>query len=502
MRRSPLPHSSVGTPQKVRETEAPLPRSTLPLLGGAEGSEAMRRGPLRYPQGEQPSGDPSRYHSTSVSARTAGNGQLTRRAKSFMRANADIMLITAAGLALRLSWLLIATPMPISDWHVFKQLAFALLDHGQLGYPDRSTFHLPGQPVYLALWAAVSRSDAWLSLGTITLSTATIPLVFAAGRRILHERAPALIAAGLFAVMPLFVFFSPVLATEHLFVVLVLTSMLLLLGRDGDVSPRIAALAGLVLALATLTRGEGIFYIPAVLFFIWVGSKSGTRAGALRASAALLLAVSITLAPWYLRNAFAAEADTGLSASAGVNFYFAHNDSGVYGWYPEGQPFEGMSNEDASDLAWQLAFDYLRENPLRLFENVRFGTVQLVSDPDYALFWSTYFVPGNGDRNDPASFVQRDLPGLRTLDAALWIGSILLIVLGGLSVLAVRLWTRELWTLVLPLIGSVWVLRTIIYWAKPRYGYTAGVMLVFLAALVIWVLVARGRTPLDLIEDP
>lgn len=415
---------------------------------------------------------------------------LPGRVRQWVVANADIVLVTAVGLVLRVGWLLWARPMPISDWHIYKQLAYALLDHGQLGYPDRTTFYLPGQPVYLALWALFSRSDVWLSLGSITLSTATIPLVFAAGRRILHRRAAALVAAAVFAVLPLFVLFSPVLATEHLFVVLLLVALVVLLRRTGDVAVRAAAVAGAVMGLAALTRGEGVFYLPALVLFIWAGAAGATARGSLRATVALLAGFAVVLAPWYVRNSFVAETDTGLSSGAGINFYFAHNDSGVYGWYPEGQPFEGMSDADASDLAWELALDYLGDNPLRLFANVPLGTYHLFSDPEYALYWSTHYVPGPEDRNDPEYFVQRDIPGLRSLDAALFVGSMTLLVLGAVSLLAFRRWTRELWTLVLPLIGSVWVLRTVIYWAKPRYRYGADVMIVFLAALVLWTLLS------------
>lgn len=431
---------------------------------------------------------------------TEGGVDVLHRLRVSASANTDIILITAAGFFLRVGWLIVARPMPISDWHLFKQLAFALQDHGQLGYPDPSTFYLPGLPVFLALWAVLSRSDVWLGLGTIMLSTATIPILFAAGLHILHERRPALIAAGLFAALPVFVFFSPVLATEHLFVLLVVTAILLVVSRDGDIGMTRSVVVGIVLALAMLTRGEAVFYIPAFLFFIWFGSKVATRRGALQASLVFLAAIALTLAPWYVRNSFVGETDTGLSTGAGVNFYFAHNNTGIYGWYPEGQPFEGMSDEEASDLAWSLAFDYLGENPLRLFRNVPFGTKTLFSYPDYALFWSTHYVPGEGDRNDPALFVQREVPARRGLEVALWLSNAALIVAAGLSILVARRWTRELWTLVMPLIGSIWVLRTIIYWAKPRYRYTADVLLLFFAALVIWIVI-RKRAGRDETEE-
>jgi len=197
----------------------------------------------------------------------------------------------------------------------------------------------------------------------------------------------------------------------------------------------------------------------------------------------------VVLVPWYVRNAVVVTGETGLSASAGVNFYFAHNDSGFYGAYTEGSPLQGLSAVDASREGWRLAFEYLRENPLRLVKDTRRATQELFGDPDYALFLSTRDIRFRGD---PDHF-DKALRFTTSLGQALRLTATLLIAAAAFSLLLVPLWTRPLATLVLPLIVSSWALRTVIYWAIPRYGYFISVMLVLFSVLTIDALIGVTR---------
>lgn len=42
-----------------------------------------------------------------------------------------------------------------------------------------------------------------------------------------------------------------------------------------------------------------------------------------------------------------------------------------------------------------------------------------------------------------------------------------------------------MWALIIPLALSSWGLRTVIYWAMPRYAYFVTVMFIFLAAFTV-----------------
>ncbi len=412
------------------------------------------------------------------------------RVKRYVEQNRALVALLVGGFVARFVWLLIAQPTPVSDWHAYRQLAADLIDHGQFGYPERTSFYLPAHPFHLAMWTLISRSSLWLGFSSVVLSTVSVGLVYAIGLRIYAHRRTAVLAAALFAFLPLFVLFSPVLATEHLFIVFMLSALLGLvhLGARNSV---IATLVGIFAGLAILTRGEAVFYVPALVLFVWFGAGLPGAKERLRMTLLVGLGIVIIIGPWYVRNSFLASPDTGLSAGAGINFYFAHNDSGLYGWYPEGSPLEGHNTEEANRLGWELGLAYLREDPAHLLRDVGYGTVELLKTPEYALFWSTRGLEAGGDALDPASFTEKDVPFGWLLEAALAVP--FLLVLGAAALLAYRTWSRQIVWLILPLIASTWILRTIIYWAKPRYGYFLSVMLVFIAAIAVAAIVDTNR---------
>ena len=412
------------------------------------------------------------------------------RLKRYVAENKAFVVVLLGAFIVRATWLLIAQPTPVSDWHAYRQLAADLIDHRQFGYPERTSFYLPAHPFHLALWTLFSRSALWLGFSSVVLSTVSVALIHAIGIRIYASRRTAVIAAALFAFLPLFVLFSPVLATEHLFIVFMLSAMLGLVHLDVGRGV-IATLVGVFAGLAILTRGEAVFYVPALVLFVWLGSGIQGARKRLRMTLLIGLGIVIITGPWYVRNSFLASPDTGLSAGAGINFYFAHNDSGLYGWYPEGSPLDGHNTEEANRLGWELGFDYLREDPAHLLRDVGYGTVELLKMPEYALLWSTRGLESGGDALDPGSFTEKDVPFGRLLEAALAVP--FLLVLASAALLAYRTWSHQTVWLFLPLIASTWILRTVIYWAKPRYGYFLSVMLVFIAAIAVAAIVETNR---------
>ncbi len=415
------------------------------------------------------------------------HASFTSRTRLLVSQNRWILFILSLAFILRLAWLFYAQPVPISDFNDYRTLAEGILDHGQFGYPEPTSFFLPVHPTLVAALMLVSRADLWLGFGMVLVSTASCLLIYLVARRVLARERPSLIAAAIFAFLPAFVLYSPVLATEHLFIALMLLAMLAVVTLRGSTGWRELAV-GLLLGLAILTRGEALFYAPAFLFYLWVGTATPKRIR-WRQSMLIIIGIVVVLVPWYVRNAVVVTGDTGLSASAGVNFYFAHNDSGFYGAYTEGSPLQGLSAVDASREGWRLAFEYLRENPLRLVKDTRRATQELFGDPDYALFLSTRDIRFRGD---PDHF-EKALRFTTSLGQALRLTATLLIAAAAFSLLLVPLWTRPLATLVLPLIVSSWALRTVIYWAIPRYGYFISVMLVLFSALTIDALIGVTR---------
>ena len=411
---------------------------------------------------------------------TVAAGEGRHLSTSSWRPHLPLAVIISVGFILRLAWLLHARPMPVSDYNDYRTLALGILDHGQFGYPEPTAFFLPVHPTFLAGFALISRSDFWLSFSMVLVTTFSIYLFYLVAVKVLDSRRAVIIATGVFAVYPTFVSFAPVIATEHLFIALMLGAVAILIRVD-DAPLRNTALGGVLIGLAILTRGEAVYYVPAFVLWLWFGRRGRSWVERLKLAAVMGSLMAVIVIPWYVRNTVVVGPEAGLSASAGINFYFAHNDSGNYGDFIEGSEIYGLPSEEASALGWRLGWEHIKAHPLNLIKDIRMGTFQLFGAPAYATIWPT---AGADSYGDPDIYTRdvRFMTAIRDLARAATPG---LVSLAALSVLAVPVWRRELALLILPLAISSWGLRTVVYWAMPRYAYFITVLMIFAAGQAI-----------------
>ena len=67
------------------------------------------------------------------------------------------------------------------------------------------------------------------------------------------------------------------------------------------------------------------------------------------------------------------------------------------------------------------------------------------------------------------------------------------LALAAASLLAWRSWPRRLWLAIIPLMATSFFVRTVIYWAQPRYRYFVDVLLLLLVAIAVAQLVRPPR---------
>ena len=110
------------------------------------------------------------------------------------------------------------------------------------------------------------------------LSVATIPVMFALGRR-MHSAAAGLIAAASFAVWVPNIFNVWSTSQETVYIPLVLLGFLMLARAiDEDATPSSFALAGAVFSAAALTRSMPIFFVPPAALVHVLASRTPRRA--------------------------------------------------------------------------------------------------------------------------------------------------------------------------------------------------------------------------------
>jgi 4-amino-4-deoxy-L-arabinose transferase-like glycosyltransferase len=221
-----------------------------------------------------------------------------------------VAAVALAGGLLRLADLLTVArhTVGIGDWWFYHWQAnliadgrgfldpFQLLQH----HAVPSAGHPPLYPLLLAgLSKAGLTSTLWhRSLGVI-LGMISIVLIALIARRVAGPRA-GVAAAIIAAVYPIFIGADADLMAETLYGPLIAGALLAALAlRD---QPRVAwaSLAGALIALAALTRSEGLLFLPLLaLPLAWHGGRPGRL---LRLGGALG-ACALVLAPWTIRNA-------------------------------------------------------------------------------------------------------------------------------------------------------------------------------------------------------
>ena len=253
--------------------------------------------------------------------------------------------ITIAGLALRLAWVLYLDTIPLGgDPHWYYVVAINLAEgHGFVANRG-DLFEVPGPGEATAFWSpaysfalagvfklfGVSVTSA--KVFNALVAAATIPFVFALGSA-LFDRRVGLGAAALFAMFPNAIAWTPLLFPEQLFVLLFVAALWVLVAFPIDEGRRwlpVVAFGALV-ALATLTRGQGAVLVPVAVVY-WL-ARSGWRP-ALRATALSLVAAAAVVMPWTVRNAIEMDAFIPIStnSAAAIRAGHAPDSSGTTMW--------------------------------------------------------------------------------------------------------------------------------------------------------------------------
>lgn len=226
-----------------------------------------------------------------------------------------------------------------------------------------TTFRAPGYPFFLAALYAVlpvAGRFGFVRLVQAGVMAATAPLVALLAIKIGVPRKWAMGAGLVAAFYPMFLFYPLGLASENLFIPLVLVAFLLLLKAADSERRRDVALAGTVLGLAILTRSIlATFAVLAGLWF-WRMGKMGGK------GAVLLLVVTLGVcAPWAARNTAASGRLTFVENSLGYNLFM--------GYYPEGNggfvdkiaaiPLAILDDNERDRWTTRMALQYIREDP-------------------------------------------------------------------------------------------------------------------------------------------
>ena len=269
-------------------------------------------------------------------------------------------------------------------WELGRKLANG--EAYEIHTPPRKILRMPGFPVFLASvfrMAGESRLAARLVLGIV--GTAACGLVFLLGCELV-DRTSALWAMTVVSVSPLLVGFTPVLLSETLFALLLVSCLIPLAklwraSENGAMTIqllRYSIAAGILIALGTYVRPGWLLFAPAfaaAYFLVLFGCRRADRlsVGQLILQGLVVCIVCILcLVPWGLRNKRVSGHFVFTTLWAGASLYDGLNAQAT------GASDMTFFDADACSLTMteyevdqhyrRRSFEFIRQNPRRVVE--------------------------------------------------------------------------------------------------------------------------------------
>ncbi len=326
-----------------------------------------------------------------------------------------LLAIALLALVVRLA-VVIATPhfSPLEDSAAYDTNAVQLVNTGSFA-GSLETLHQGASAYYPPLFSvalagvdeivgtgAHARWDAGRVLEAF-LGALAVLLLGLIGTRLFGRRI-GLVAAGIAAVYPPLVLVGSSLLSESLFIPLVLGAVLAALTYRDDPRARWAVLAGALVGLAALTRGNGIFLAIPVAFLVWV-ERPRRSWRTLRAPLLVVLATVVVLVPWTVRNAEDFHRLVPVSTDSGFTLAGTFNATAQGG----GRPFPAMwempqahiqqlyaQNPKANEASinqtlLREAFHYMRVHPGSVLKTAYWNTVRLLDlTPEVERFYAPF----------------------------------------------------------------------------------------------------------------
>ena len=258
-------------------------------------------------------------------------------------------------------------------WYAAKDLKlisrYVPLDFFEGVYDERgvlTSFRPPGYPFFLAIIYFIGGLKNRFFIARLVqafLGALLPPLTYALGRRIFPEKEKAArYSAIAMAFYPMLVVYNLGLATENIFIPLLLGGTLALLKAGDTHKTRDYVLAGVLFGIASLTRSVVSAILPFAILWAWFYAKDKM--------AALILPVCVLIftAPWSIRNTQLHGTFFYIESALGYDLHQGYHPEGTGTFqYPrsmELMPY--MDDAERDEIGMELALGYIRDDPGRV----------------------------------------------------------------------------------------------------------------------------------------
>ena len=276
--------------------------------------------------------------------------------------SAAILTVFLVALLVRLAPTAAFHPTPISDFQGYQRLAEDWIANGYFGHSGAFAYRTPGYPAFLAtIWRATSPAPEVAALAQAILGALSSALLALLGLQVLPLRA-AVLAGMLFAFSVTSIAYVPLLASENLAVLFVVSGLLLVVLSHRRAMWYVPLCgAGAIFSLLLLTRPAALFFLPGwLLLVVWDPPRRRWR---LHHAPLFLVVMVLVLLPWVERNQRVGLGAV-LSTSGGMNLWMGNNDLARLGGWQRSALTLGDLPEAERDRAYrQQAITWIRAHP-------------------------------------------------------------------------------------------------------------------------------------------
>jgi len=305
-------------------------------------------------------------------------------------------VLIALAFAVRLCWILVFDPKPVSDFSFYFQCAESIARG--LGYTKNGGFataYFPaGYPLFLGvLFRLFGISIVIAQTANLVLSVLSLVLVYWIARELFRSELTGRLALLFLAIYPNSIAYTPLLGVEvvHLFLLLLGVGILLpSISNTERASPGRLLIAGLVFGFATLVKMQTLL-LPALLLllfpqFLWEKRILNNR---LKKIAMLYAVIIVVLSPWIVRNYILYD-DLVLSNNDGLNLYMGNGPEANGTWVAV--PWFPVDNNTQDEYklnqtARREAIGYIETHPFRTLTLMPNKLISLLSHGD-GVFWN------------------------------------------------------------------------------------------------------------------
>lgn len=273
-----------------------------------------------------------------------------------------LLAAVIAGFVLRAAWALLVPVVPVSDSVMYHEFAKSLANGRGFAFPDGTLtawWPVGTSAAYAVLYKLFGEGPASIVAFQVLIG---VGVVWLTGSLAAHYfgRTTGALAAWFTACWPLLIQFTTILASELLFVFLLLAALRIWCAHGLPWLPRTLAWA-VVLTGAIYVRPQAqplLLLLP--LLDAW---RLRSVKGLLPAVAAACITAGLLLAPWALRNKHTVGGAALVSTNFGTNVWMGNNPASNGGYMP--LPDLPFANEvERNRYFGQQALTFIRDNPL------------------------------------------------------------------------------------------------------------------------------------------